>query len=119
MVIQTVEYPKAFGKSRTTIIKYLAVIETSGFSAKELLELKEADLSELLEVCNELTPLNREEIHKYLYDFFPYAEKELKRIGVTRKILWNEYKMKYPQGVMYNRLNFRSFLESVFIPSMG
>jgi transposase len=94
---------KSLGKSRTTIIKYLSVIETSGFCSKELLELKEADLSELLEVCNEVTPLDREEIHKDLYSFFSYAEKELKRIGVTRRILWNEYKSKYPQGIMYSQ----------------
>lgn len=91
------------GKSRTTIIKYLDIIETSGFCLKELLELKGEDLSELFESSNELTPVGREQIHKDLYSFFPYLEKELKRVGVTRNILWREYKMKYPQGVMYSQ----------------
>ena len=91
------------GKSRTTIIKYLDVIEASGFCLKELLELKGEDLSELFESSNELSPAGREQIHKDLYSFFPYLEKELKRVGVTRNILWREYKIKYPQGVMYSQ----------------
>ena len=94
---------KSLGKSRTTIIKYLGAIETSGVCLKELLELKGEDLSELFEVSNDLNPLNREQIHKDLYSFFPYLEKELKRVGVTRHILWGEYKAKYPEGVMYSQ----------------
>ena len=94
---------KSIGKSRTTIVKYLGVIETSGICLKELLELKGEDLSELFEVSTELNPANREQIHKDLYSFFPYLEKELKRVGVTRHILWGEYKTKYPQGVMYSQ----------------
>lgn len=91
------------GKSRTTIIKYLDVIETSGFCLKELLELKGEDLSELFDSGNELSHTGREQIHKDLYSFFPYLEKELKRVGVTRNILWREYKMKHPEGVMYSQ----------------
>lgn len=94
---------KSLGKSRTTIIKYLGVIETSGIFLKELLELKEEDLSELFEVSSELNHANREQIHKDLHSFFPYLEKELKRVGVTRHILWGEYKTKYPEGVMYSQ----------------
>jgi transposase len=94
---------KSLGKSRTTIIKYLDVIETSGISLKELLELKEADLSELFDVPKELNPANREQIHKDLHSYFPYLEKELKRVGVTRHILWREYKAKHPEGVMYSQ----------------
>jgi transposase len=94
---------KSIGKSRTTIIKYLGMIEASGICFKELLELKEEDLSELFEVSNELNPANREQIHKDLHSFFPYLEKELKRVGVTRHILWSEYKTKHPEGVMYSQ----------------
>lgn len=94
---------KSLGKSRTTIIKYLGVIDTSGICLKEHLELKGEDLSELFEVSTELNPTNRERIHKDLYCFFPYLEKELKRVGVTRRILWGEYKTKHPQGVMYSQ----------------
>ncbi len=106
---------KNLGKSRTTIIKYVGVIESSGICFKELLELKEEDLSELFDIPNVLIPVSREQNHKDLHSFFPYLEKELKRVGVTRQILWAEYKSKYPEGVMYsqfceqyNKWNFKS-----------
>lgn len=94
---------KSLGKSRTTILKYLGAIKASGFESKELLLLKEDDLSELFEVSDELNLANREDIHKVLYAFFPYVDKELKRVGVTRQLLWKEYKTKHPQGVMYSQ----------------
>lgn len=106
---------KSLGKSRTTVHKYLDAIKVSGFCTKELLRLKGEDLSELFEVPNELSRSDREQIHSDLFSFFPYVEKELKRVGVSRKILWNEYKMKQPEGVMYsqfcehyNRWNLKS-----------
>ncbi|RTZ03601.1 hypothetical protein EKL98_11455 [Flavobacterium bomense] len=61
---------KSIGKSRTTIVKYLGVIQTSGICLKELLELKENGLSELFEVSTELNPANREQIDKDLYGLF-------------------------------------------------
>src|SRR5690554_5886306 len=73
---------KSLGKSRTTIIKYLGLIESSGICLKELLELKREELSELFEVPNALDPFDREQIHKDLYSIFPYVDKELKRVGV-------------------------------------
>lgn len=94
---------KSLGKSRTTIIKYLGAIETSGICLKELLEFKGDDLAELFEVCGDLNPANREQVHNDLHSFFPYLEKELKRVGVTRQILWKEYKTKHPEGVMYSQ----------------
>lgn len=76
---------KSLGKSRTTIIKYLGLIEASGICLKELLELKGEELSELFEVPSALDPFDREQIHKDLYSIFPYVEKELKRVGVSRQ----------------------------------
>jgi transposase len=93
----------SLGKSRTTIVKYLGAIESSGISMKDLLELKEADLSEFFEFSDDLNSATREHIHLDLYAFFPHVEKELKRVGVTRHILWNAYKIKHPQGVMYSQ----------------
>ena len=94
---------QSLGKSRTTILKYLNVIEVSGLKFKELLKLSEEDLFELFEAPNGIIVSNREPILADLHTFFPYVEKELKRVGVTRTILWKEYKEKYPEGVMYSR----------------
>jgi len=41
------------------------------------------------------------ERYQTLEKMFSYIEKELQRTGVTRWILWGEYKEKYPQGYSY------------------
>jgi hypothetical protein len=94
---------QSLGKSRTTVLKYLSVIKDLALNFKELLELSDKDLSELLVPPNDFRPDDRQTIHAELFAFFPYMEKELKRVGVTRGILWEEYKNKHPQGVMYSR----------------
>jgi transposase len=38
-----------------------------------------------------------------LYSFFPYCKEELRRTGVTRQILWGEYRSKHPDGYSYTR----------------
>ena len=38
-----------------------------------------------------------------LHAFFPYCKEELNRTGVTRQILWGEYRTKYPGGYSYTR----------------
>lgn len=94
---------KNLGKSRTTILKYLTAFELSGLKNKELLELCPEDLYSLFEAQNATLPSGKDIVHGDLYAFFPYVDKELKRVGVTRFILWQEYKKKYPQGIMYSR----------------
>ena len=37
-----------------------------------------------------------------MYAFYPYVEKELKRVGVNRHLLWLEYKQEHTEGVMYS-----------------
>lgn len=101
--LSNIQISQSLGKSRTTIVKYLGAIETSGISPKDLLELKETDLCELFEFADEISSTIREQVHIDLYAFFPYVEKELKRVGVTRQMLWKAYQTKHPQGVMYSR----------------
>lgn len=93
----------SIGKSRTTISKYLALIEAADLSFKELLELTSEDIYELFETTQSISSYNTDAIQEALLTFYPYVEKELKRVGVTRHILWLEYRKKYPQGVMYSR----------------
>ena len=38
---------------------------------------------------------------KNLYAFFPYCRTELPRKGVTRQILWGEYRTRYPEGYIH------------------
>ncbi|TAG24560.1 MAG: transposase, partial [Cytophagales bacterium] len=39
-----------------------------------------------------------------LVAMFPYFEKELKRVGVTRWILWGEYRQQHPDGYSYSQV---------------
>lgn len=94
---------RSIGKSRTTISKYLALIEASDLGLKELLELSSEGVYELFEIPQSTTSYNTDTIQEALLAFYPYVEKELKRVGVTRHILWLEYKQKHPEGVMYSR----------------
>jgi len=47
------------------------------------------------------------------HSFFPYCKEELGRTGVTRQILWAEYKAKYPSGYGYSQFceHFAQWLE--------
>lgn len=38
-----------------------------------------------------------EQRYKRLLEFFPYVEKELKSTGVTRHLLWKEYRLQEAQ----------------------
>lgn len=91
------------GKSRTTVLKYLSVINDCQYEFKALLELSDKDLLDLVETPNDFKPNDRQVVHEELFAFFPYMDKELKRVGVTRGILWQEYKTKHPTGLMYSR----------------
>ncbi len=38
-----------------------------------------------------------------LHGFFPYCKEELRRTGVTRQILWAEYRSQHPKGYAYSQ----------------
>ena len=61
---------------------------------------------ELFEIQEAIAVSCRDTVHLELYAYFSYSEKELKRVGVTRHIFWEEYKQNHPEGVMYSRFCF-------------
>lgn len=83
------------GLSRNTVKKYILQFSGLKVTYEELNRLTDLDLDELfnLQQENELSPKMRD-----LESFFPRVEKELKKTGKTLNILWEEYKMKYPDG---------------------
>ena len=95
---------QSLGKSRTTVVKYNTIIELSGLKDSELFALSNQDLFELFEVALNLSNKTTDKEIKTsdLHTFFAYMDKELKRVGVTRLLLWEEYKTKHPEGVMYS-----------------
>ncbi len=59
--------------------------------------LKKSD-SELEEMFSKNTTAIISSQLQSLYDFFPYMERELKKVGATRQSLWEEYIKKHPDG---------------------
>jgi transposase len=76
------------GISRNTVKKYLAQYRELKTPKEELLRLNDPDLDNLFHVQPDTEMSGR---MKELYDFFPYAEKQLKRPGLTLLMLWREY----------------------------
>lgn len=83
------------GISRNTLKKYLKEFISSGLSFTEINELSDKDLESLF-VKPEDKPINDK--LRTLFNLFPSIDKELKRKGVTRSLLWEEYKLKHPEG---------------------
>jgi transposase len=97
VALQTIA--KAVNISRNTVKKYLRLIEVKELSAEALFAMEDTQLEALL-ADGDATDQER---LTALTLFFPYMEGELKRVGVTRWILWGEYKQKHPDGFSYSR----------------
>jgi transposase len=82
--------------SRNTVKKYVKQFELLKTTFEALDKLSDVELEDLF------IKAQREELSpklQALYAFFPYANKELRRTGVTKLLLWEEYKQKHPEGV--------------------
>jgi len=82
--------------SRNTVKKYIKQSTELKLTFEQFNQMTDAKLEELF-ITGKLKelPLRLKE----LYDFFPYAEKEIKKTGVTKMLLWSEYKDQHPDGV--------------------
>ena len=86
------------GISKNTVKKYIRELEEQGISLSESSTFDESALSKLF---SQSTP-KRSQKYEQLCDWFPYMDKELKRVGVNRWMLWEEYKRKYPSVYNYS-----------------
>lgn len=96
------------GISRNTIKKYLKEFRDSGLSFEEINVLSDKDLEDLFVKPSDRIPLNNKLQH--LLSLFPAMDKELKRKGVTRQLLWQTYKEQYPSGL--GRSQFNSYFSA-------
>jgi transposase len=90
------------GIHRSSLKKIIDDFKNSKLSFTEINELSDNDLQELFKHKVE-TPTD--EKLNTLYALFPYIDKELKKKGVTRLLLWEEYKKKHPDGIGRSRFN--------------
>jgi transposase len=97
----------ATGVSRPVVAEYLAAYAGSGLSWDEFSKLADSQAIERLSAPKE----GRDPRLAVAIDFFPYMLTELPRVGVTREILWKEYRVKHPDGFEYSQFchHFRTW----------
>lgn len=82
--------------SRTTVQKYLAFFKVMELDIEQINKKSDAELEELFSTNKEPELSSKLQA---VYDFFPYMEKELKRKGVTKQLMWEEYLGQNPDGL--------------------
>ncbi len=89
---------KAVNVSRPVVSETISRLKTSGLSYRDIKEMSDSDLTAQLSSKKEY--INKAEL---LIDNFPEYAKELKRKGVTKYLLWEEYLQENPEGLKYSR----------------
>lgn len=81
--------------SRTTVQKYINLFKVLNLDMEGFNRKSDAELEQLFSINQAgLSPKLQA-----VYDFFPYMEKELKRTGVTKQLMWEEYFAQNPDGL--------------------
>lgn len=90
------------GISRNSLKKYIAKFIASGLTYEDLNGMLDKDL-DVLFVKPEDSPSNPKV--QALIQLFPKIDKELKRKGVTRQLLWEGYIKEHPEGLKISQFN--------------
>lgn len=91
------------GVSRNTLKKYLKLYAQLGLNLAEIEKKSDQDLDQLFGECQLPEPCEK---YKVLETFFPEMEKELKKRGVTRQILWERYIARHPDGYKVSQFKY-------------
>ena len=81
--------------SRNTVKKYISLFEVLGLSFELIHEKTDAELELLFSHTAEESVSPKLQT---LYDYFPVAERELKKVGVTIYRTWEQYIALHPDG---------------------
>ena len=90
------------GVSRTTVKKYLSSLKNSGMSVAEALQTEDPVLEQTLHQ-HECLEKGRDTRYAHLVSQADYYREELKRTGVNRWVLWNEYRQEHSGGYSYSQ----------------
>jgi len=98
------------GVSKTTVSEYLVRFRRTGLSYEESRELTDTELLGLFETKKQ----EENEQYTELTALFPEYARRLKKRGMTKHLLWEEYRKKHPDGYHYSQFchHFGIFLES-------
>ena len=95
------EIARILGMSKNTVKSYLKKIAIGELDTNELLQLEDPVL---LSKFHAGSPSYKQERYEHLKQHVSFYLKELKRVGVTKQLLWEEYIKSFPQG--YGRSQF-------------
>lgn len=87
------------GVSRPVVANYIAGYRLTGLSYEEFSTISDTEAVERIRAAKPVTDTR----NSAAIAFFPYMLKELSRVGVTRELLWNEYRAKHPDGYEYSQ----------------
>ena len=93
---------RSLAMSKNTVKVYLEKLKNSKRDINDLLKLEEPELEAWFHSGN--PSYKTDERYAHFAGKLDYFINELKRVGVTRQLLWEEYKQEYPQG--YSRSQF-------------
>lgn len=91
---------RTLGISRNTVKTYLDKITAAGLEIDDLLALDDPVLCQRLHAGN---PAYKDPRFTYFSDRLDYFTRELSEVGVTRKLLWEEYRAAAPDGYGYSQ----------------
>ena len=92
---------KQLGISRNTVSQYASKASSSGKPIQELLSMSDEDIA--LYVFNNVPPKNKDSKYEYFQSQLLYYQQELERTGVTRLLLWEEYRLQQPDCYSYSQ----------------
>ena len=92
---------RELGISKNTVKSYLQKVQTSNWSIEDLLELEDPILEAKFHAGN---PAYKDNRYDQLKLKLAYYASELKKTGVTKLLLWEEYHQEFPNG--YGRSQF-------------
>ena len=91
------------GISKNTVKCYLDKYHSSKFNIETLLTMDDPVLESIFHPGN---PAYKDTRFEDLKSNMDYYEDELKRVGVTQKLLWEEYRQVHPQGYSMSQFCF-------------
>ena len=89
--------------TRKTIALYLQKFQQTGQNLSELIKLSDAQLEQTLGLIKPAVTEDVDPRKVHFNSLIDYFNMELKRTGVTRLLLWEEYIKEYPAGFQYSR----------------
>ena len=90
---------KLTGISKTVVSDYLSTFKKTGIDCQKITEMSDTELMELFKGKKE----ENNERYRAMLVQMPYFTKELKRTGVTRQLLWEEYSKNNPNAFGYSQ----------------